>query len=78
MADRIAVFDSHYDCGAFDCGSAPLNDYLHRQISQDIRRRVTTGFLAIAGEGRTAGFYTLAAAIIPLADLPQQDRCGGG
>ncbi len=68
---RIAPFDPSRDRGSFDCGSAPLNDYLRKQVGQDIRRRITACFVALANDGRIAGYYTLASASILLSDLPQ-------
>ena len=41
-----------------------------RGVAQDIRRRVTACFIALAGGQRIAGYYTLASASLLLADLP--------
>jgi GNAT superfamily N-acetyltransferase len=35
-----------------------------------MRRRMTACFVALAGERRIAGYYTLASTSLPLADLP--------
>lgn len=53
----------------FESGSAPLDRYFREQVTQDIRRRVAACFVALDGE-RVAGYYTLAAASVPLAALP--------
>jgi ribosomal protein S18 acetylase RimI-like enzyme len=47
-----------------------LDRYFQQQVSQDIRRRVTTCFVAVATGGTVAGFYTLASAGIPVSELP--------
>lgn len=65
---------AHHDRKAFDCLSAPLNHYLHEQASQDVRRRVAACFVALAEDGRIAGYYTLASASVLLADLPDGVR----
>lgn len=67
---RLAPLDAAHDRAAFDSGSEPLNRYLREQVSQDIRRRVAACFVALAGENRIAGYYTLASASVRLADLP--------
>lgn len=67
---RVAAFDPALDRAGFDCGSSPLNDYFRTQVGQDIRRRVTACFVAVAEDGRIAGYYTLASAGIRLGDLP--------
>lgn len=67
---RVAQLGPEHDRAAFDCGSDPLTRYLRQQASQDMRRRVAACFVALQGETRIAGFYTLAAASVLLADLP--------
>ena len=56
---------------SFNSGSAPLDRYFHKQVGQDIRRRITTCFIAIHTETQTiAGYYTLSAVDIPVVDVP--------
>lgn len=67
---KLAQLDAKHDRSAFDSDSEPLNRYLQGQVRQDIRRRVTACFVALAKGNRVAGYYTLASASILLADLP--------
>jgi ribosomal protein S18 acetylase RimI-like enzyme len=67
---QLALLDAGHDRTAFDSGSEPLNRYLHEQVSQDVRRRVTACFVALADGRRIAGYYTLASASLLLANLP--------
>lgn len=67
---RLAPLQPAHERAGFDCGSEPLTRYLRQQASQDMRRRVAACFVALQGESRIAGFYTLAAASVLLADLP--------
>ena len=67
---RLAPLDAAHDRTAFNSDSAPLNRYLREQVTQDVRRRVTTCFVALADGQRIAGYYTLASASLLLADLP--------
>lgn len=67
---RLAPLAAAHDRAGFCCLSEPLNRYLREQVSQDIRRRVATCFVALADEQRIAGYYTLASASLFLADLP--------
>ncbi|MES2297774.1 MAG: GNAT family N-acetyltransferase [Pseudomonadota bacterium] len=67
---RVAPLDAAHERTQFNCGTAPLDDYFHRQVSQDIRRRVTACFVALTHEQRIAGYYTLASTSVPLTDLP--------
>ncbi len=66
----VAPLDTAHDRASFSSGSEPLDRYFQQQVTQDIRRRVAACFVAITGEQRIAGYYTLASASILLADLP--------
>jgi GNAT superfamily N-acetyltransferase len=69
---RLEVLASHHDRTGFSCGVEALDAYFAERVTQDIRRRVTACYVAIeAATSRVAGFYTLAAADIPLSDLPE-------
>jgi len=59
----------NHDRKTFTCGDAALDHYFRTQVGQDIRRRVSNCFVAIAPSGEVAAFYTFASATLPLADL---------
>lgn len=67
---RLAPLDATHERAAFNSDSEPLNRYLREQVTQDVRRRVATCFVALADGQRIAGYYTLASASLLLADLP--------
>lgn len=70
---RIEALGSAHDRAGFSCGVEPLDRYLKTQASQDVRRRVSNCFVAVPdGTAAIAGFYTLAAASIPVLDLPKE------
>jgi ribosomal protein S18 acetylase RimI-like enzyme len=58
------------DRSTFSCGAASLDTYFQKQVTQDIRRRITACFVAMTDDNRLAGFYTLATASLLLTDLP--------
>jgi GNAT superfamily N-acetyltransferase len=60
-----------HDRTEFTCGVEALDRYFRAQAGQDVRRRVTACFVAreIVTD-RIAGFYTLAAGGILLAQMP--------
>jgi predicted GNAT family N-acyltransferase len=61
------------DRDGFDCGVSAQNIYLHRQASQDVRRRVAQVFVALDANGNSViGYYTLSAASIDRAELPPE------
>jgi len=63
---------SVHDRSCFDSGSYELNKYLSNQVSQDIKRRVTSCFVAVNDNLQIAGYYTLSTASVPLNDLPEK------
>ena len=69
---RVGPLDHGYDRNGFNSGSEPLDSYFKRQVTQDIRRKVTACFVALSADGRIAGYYTLASASIFLGDLPAE------
>lgn len=68
---RIEALGAQHERSGFDCGIEPLNRYFRQQVTQDIRRRVTACFVAVAeASGELAGDYTLASASVALSELP--------
>jgi len=61
-----------HDRAAFSCGVEPLNAYLHKQASQDARKRAAAPFV-VTPDGKTiAGYYTLSQYAIELEDVPDE------
>lgn len=55
--------------GEFTCGLQPLDRYFREQVTQDIKRRIASCFVALDASDRIAGFYTLAATSIAFDKL---------
>lgn len=67
---RIEPLSSGHDRSRFSSGSPPLDRYFREQVSQDIKRRIATCFVALSVQtNQVAGFYTLAATGIALSAL---------
>lgn len=59
-----------HDRASFSCGAEALDRYLAAQAMQDQRRRIAGCYVALdAATGRIAGFYTIAAASMPLDEV---------
>lgn len=67
---RLAALAAEHDRSTFDCGCESLDSYFRQQVTQDVRRRLTSCFVAVTSAQRVAGYYTVAAAGVPLVDLP--------
>jgi ribosomal protein S18 acetylase RimI-like enzyme len=68
----IRPLDKRVDTDSFDCRQAPLDEYIRRYASQDVKRNVSRVFLATPERdvSRLAGFYTLSAGSVSCSDLP--------
>lgn len=75
MSDFSSLFieplgKRHYR-SAFSCGESVLNDYLKRQASQDVRRRISRIFVCtLPKQNAILGFYTLSAMAVDVSVLP--------
>lgn len=68
---RIEPLADH-DRTGFTSGSAELDEYLRERASQDARRRVAAPFVLVDAGRRIAGFYTLSAYAVRVAELPAE------
>jgi len=69
----VEPLGTQHDRESFSCGVEALDRYFRKQVTQDIRRRVTACYVAVeAPGGEVAGYYTLAASGIPLSDMPAE------
>lgn len=57
---------------AFSCGNERIDRYFREAVTQDIKRRYATCFVARDLEtNRVAGFYTLSSSNVPLTAVPE-------
>lgn len=72
----VEALASRHDRAGFACGNDDLDRYLHELVGQDERRDVTRAFVLIAVDAPATilGYYTLSAAELLLADLPEEMR----
>ena len=57
---------------AFSCGNERIDRYFREAVTQDIKRRYATCFVARDLEtDRVAGFYTLSSSNVPLMAVPE-------
>jgi GNAT superfamily N-acetyltransferase len=68
---RVEPLAKTHDRAAFSCGIAALDNYLKRQASQDVAKRVAVCFVLTPDGMTVAGFYTLSQYSVDLATLPE-------
>ena len=66
------LFTAAHDVAAFDCGSAALNRFLQRHALDNQRNQSARTYVALRGESRVVGYYTLAAASAEFDFVPQR------
>lgn len=73
MVYQVRLLDASINTASFQCGSEPLNGYIHRYASQDVRKNVTRVFVATPENDpqKLAGFFTLSAGSICCTSLPE-------
>jgi GNAT superfamily N-acetyltransferase len=68
----FSTLDSSFDKTDFDCGRQPLNDYLKKYASQNMRSGYSVTFVVTAqGSSQIAGYYCASATTIEFANLPK-------
>ena len=69
---RLEVLGAQHERTRFTCGVAALDEYFRTPATQDARRRASACYVAVQHEtNAVAGYYTLAAASVPLTELPE-------
>lgn len=68
---RIEPLGVGHNRSAFECGAEPLDRYLRVQAGQDARKNIAAPFVLVLSDGTVAGYYTLSATAINLAELPE-------
>lgn len=63
--------DASHDTQAFDCGAAPLNQFLQRYALANQANGSARTFVTLA-QGQVMGYYSLAAASVEHAAVPQR------
>jgi len=69
---KIHKYERQFKRDQFDCGKEPLNNYIQRNVTKDVKNGACTCFI-IKGQGEEViGYYTLSTESIPIEDAPTQ------
>ena len=72
---HIERLGPNHDRRQFDCGSAPLDDFLRQYARQNDERGLSRTYVAIRpGERDVLGYVTLRVGQVAWSDLPQDER----
>lgn len=56
----------------FNCGKELLDNYLHKQAGQDLKRNLAACFVAVDEENTVMGYYTLSSNVIERDTFPPE------
>jgi predicted GNAT family N-acyltransferase len=68
---KVEPLGKAHDRAAFSCGNEALDNYLKKQASQDVTKRVAVCFVSTPDGKIVAGFYTLSEYAVDLVKLPE-------
>ncbi len=69
------LLHAKHDRAGFSCGKPILDNYFHRQASQDVRRRLSACFVWVDAEsGLVKGYYTLSNSGVEQHFIPDSFR----
>ena len=75
MKKLIELLSKKHKKKEFECGKETLDDYIHKQAGQDVKRKLSACFVwEDIQSGYIQGYYTLANSSIPLNIIPERWR----
>lgn len=76
MLEELPLDPSIHDRQGFDCGVAPLNDYLQRLAAQHRKKGISAAYVLVdsAAPSQILGYCTLSAAEVGIERLTDEDR----
>ena len=69
---EIYKYDRQFKRDKFDCGKEPLNNYIQRNATKDVKNGTCTCFIIKNEDEEVIGYYTLSTESIPIEDAPVQ------
>lgn len=71
MSYLTILLNSSHKKKNFSCGKSLLDNYLHTQAKQDIKRKLSVCFILADPDSKVKGYYTLSSASIKRELLPE-------
>jgi ribosomal protein S18 acetylase RimI-like enzyme len=69
---EIFILDKTHNRNAFECEEQQLTDYIKKQVSQDIKKRLAVCFVAIDNDNNVIGYYTLSSESLGREQIPDK------
>ncbi len=68
----ISILDQTHNRKSFECEEQSLTDYIQRQVSQDIKKRLAICFVATDKDNNVTGYYTLTSESLGRELIPEK------
>ena len=68
----ISILDKTHNRKNFECEEQPLTDYIQRQVSQDVKKRLAICFVATDKDNNVTGYYTLTSESLGRELIPEK------
>jgi len=73
----IQKLSAGHDRAAFDCGKAPLNDFLQKYARQNQKQGISQTYVAVQpNTDKVDGYYTISSGAVEFASVPDDVRKG--
>ncbi len=69
---EISILDKTHNRKSFECEEKLLSDYIQKQVSQDIKRRLAICFVAADSNNNVVGYYTLTSESLGRESIPEK------
>lgn len=69
---KICKYERQFKRDKFDCGKEPLNNYIQRNATKDVKNGTCTCFIINNDAEEVIGYYTLSTESIPIEDAPTE------
>jgi len=68
----ISILDKTHNRTGFSCEEQPLTDYIQKQVSQDIKKKLAICFVAADRDNKVIGYYTLTSESLGREQIPDK------
>lgn len=69
---KLSILNKTHNRTEFDCGKELLNNYISKQASQDVKKRLAVCIVLVDQLNIVKGYYTLSSLSIPQSSIPIQ------
>lgn len=69
---KVVLLDKSHDRSDFQCEEESLTEYIQKQVSQDLKKRLATCFVVSDDQQKVIGYYTLASESLGRDSIPEE------